>query len=277
MDHFERSGLRFPVIEQGPADGEIIVALHGFPQDAGSFDAVLPALTGAGFRILVPTQRGYAGTARPARRRDYRMTELVADVLGLLDTAGSDGTRAERVHLVGHDWGGAVAWAMAGWYPDRLRSLTVLSTPHPAALTASLVRSSQAAKSWYMGFFQLPRVPELVLPRRLAAGLRDSGLPAAAANRYSSAMTDRGALTGALNWYRAMPWNYGKPVPAVTVPTTYLWGEHDFALGRYAAVATEQHVTGDYRFVAVPDGHWLPETSPTVVAQEILRRAQDVG
>ena len=178
MDHFTRSGLDFPVRDGGPADGEPVVLLHGFPQTAASFDGVADRLNAKGLRTLVPTQRGYATTARPHRRRDYRITDLVADVIALLGAAG-----VNRVHLVGHDWGGAVAWAVAGSAPDRVRSLTVLSTPHPAALRESLLRSAQARKSWYMGMFQLPGLPERVLSRDLARQLRSGGLPAEPAAR----------------------------------------------------------------------------------------------
>ncbi len=116
MDHFTRSGLTFPVRDSGPADAEPVVLLHGFPQTAASYDRVVGQLNRHGLRTLVPTQRGYAATARPSRRRDYRISELAADVLQLVDTAG-----AERVHLVGHDWGGAVAWAVAGRRPERVQ------------------------------------------------------------------------------------------------------------------------------------------------------------
>jgi len=269
VDTFERAGLVFPVQDHGAADGEPVVLLHGFPQDGSSYDRVVPRLTERGFRVLVPTQRGYAATARPLRRSDYRMPELVADVTALLDAAGLD-----RVHLVGHDWGGAVAWSFAIAQPSRVITLTALSTPHPAAMAEGMVHSSQALKSWYMGLFQLPWLPEQLVSRSLVKTLSDSGLPKADATRYVAAMTEPGALTAALNWYRGVglpaPW---RKVPDVSVPTTFVWGDRDFALGRYAAEHTAEHVTADYTFEPLRAGHWLPETRPEQVAAAIIDRA----
>lgn len=269
VDQFERSGLVFPVQDHGPADGAAVVLLHGFPQDASSYDHVVPQLTEQGFRVLVPTQRGYAASARPTRRRDYHLREMVGDVVALLDAAG-----LERAHLVGHDWGGAVAWGVAGWRPARLHSLTVLSTPHPAAMAESLVRSTQALKSWYMAVFQLPWLPEQLLPRVLGKSLSNSGLPADQASRYTAAMADPAALTAALNWYRGMQIGALRRAPDVTVPTTFVWGDHDFALGRDAAERTAAHVTADYTFEPLRAGHWLPETRPDQVAAAIVDRAR---
>ena len=129
--------------------------LHGFPQQPSTFDAVAAQLNAEGLRTLIPTQRGYTRTARPTRRRDYRTAATADDVIALLDTAG-----LARAHIVGHDWGGNQAWGAAGWHPDRVASLTVLSTPHPAAFLKALRTSKQGLLSWYMGLFQLPALPE---------------------------------------------------------------------------------------------------------------------
>ena len=266
VDQFERSGLVFPVEDHGPAGAEAVLLLHGFPQDASSYDDVVPPLLVAGFRVLVPTQRGYAASALPMRRWDYRPQQLIDDLLGLLDAAAVD-----RVHLVGHDWGGAVAWGVAGRHPERVRSLTVLSTPHPRAWAESMVRSSQALRSWYMAFFQLPWLPELLLSRTLGKTLSDTGLPAAHVARYCAGMAGRKSLTGAVNWYRGMLW--AGRTPDVPVPTTYVWGRDDFALGRVAAGRTAAHVTSQYRFLALDAGHWLPETRANQVVEAILDRA----
>ena len=137
MDHFERSGLRFDVLDSGPADGETVVLLHGFPQQRSCYDGVARRLNDAGLRTLVPTQRGYSVSARPRRRRDYRTTELTDDVVALLDAAG-----LERAHIVGHDWGGVLTWGMGSWHPDRAASLVVLSTPHPAAMVDAFRHSN---------------------------------------------------------------------------------------------------------------------------------------
>jgi len=264
MDFFERIGLRFPVVDGGDPDGPAVVLLHGFPQLPSSFDRVLPALHAAGLRTLVPTARGYAPGGRPPTRREYGAAETAADVVALLDAAGLD-----RAHVVGHDWGGAQAWAAAAAYPERIASLTVLSTPHPAAMLWAFRHSNQALKSWYMGFFQLPGLPELAAGRTLAKTLRSSGLPESDVTAYTQAMAEPGALTGALNWYRGMPFASPRTSARTAVPTTYVWGRKDFALGRAAAEKTADFVDGAYRFVELDAGHWLPEREPDAVAAAI--------
>lgn len=267
VDQFRRGDLTFPVRDEGPPDGEAVVLLHGFPQDASAFDAVVPLLHARGLRTLAPTMRGYAASARPAARRAYATSETVADVLALLDAAG-----VARAHVVGHDWGSAPAWGMAAWHPDRTASVTSLSTPHPAAMATAFVTSTQGLRSWYMGFFQLPAVPELLVPRTLRKTLLDSGLPPAAADRYCRTMAEPGAVRGALNWYRGIPFSARPPVGPSKVPTTYVWGRKDFALGRSAAEATGRHVEAAYRFLELDAGHWLPETAPDEVAAAVLER-----
>jgi pimeloyl-ACP methyl ester carboxylesterase len=268
MDSFSRAGLRFDVLDPlGPRPGEPVVLLHGFPQLPSSFSDVVPRLHEAGLRTLVPSQRGYTPSARPRRRRDYRFSETVADVLALLDAAGT-----QRAHIVGHDWGGFQAWALGSAHPERVASLTVLSTPHPTAFREALVRSSQAAKSSYMAFFQLPFLPESFAARTLGPMLRDTRLPMKYVGRYCDAMADRGALTGALNWYRGLPFSLRTPVGPVRVPTTYVWGRYDPALGRVAAERTEKYVEAPYEFREVSAGHWLPESEPELVAEAILDR-----
>ncbi len=265
MDHFEHSGLTFEVTDTGPADGEAVVLLHGFPQQPASFAAVVPQLNAAGLRTLVPTQRGYTPGARPTGRRDYRTAATVADVIALLDAAG-----VERARVVGHDWGGAQAWGAAAWHPDRVSALIVLSTPHPAAMMKAFRTSRQALMSWYMALFQLPALPELLAARTLARTLRSSGLPAEQVTAYAAAMQDPAALTGALNWYRGLPFS-SEPLGRIRVPTRYVWGRRDFALGRRAAELTGDYVTGPYEFCELDAGHWLPERRPEAVADAILQ------
>jgi pimeloyl-ACP methyl ester carboxylesterase len=200
------------------------------------------------------------------------MTELVGDVLALADQAGVD-----RFHVVGHDWGGAVAWALATDHADRLRTLTVLSTPHPGAFLRSAVTSGQAFRSWYMGLFQIPRVPEwltLAGDGRVAlSAMRRSGLSEEWAREYLEAMKEPGALTGALNWYRALPYEASavRDAKPVTAPTLYVWSTGDVALGRKAAELTARFVSGPYRFEileGVP--HWIPEEAPDAVVRLLL-------
>ena len=269
MDHFVRPGLRFDVLDSGPADAPAVVLLHGFPQQPSSFAAVASRLNVDGLRTLVPSQRGYTAAARPTRRRDYRTAATAADVIALLDTAG-----LAKAHIVGHDWGGNQAWGVAGWHPDRVASLTVLSTPHPAAFLKSVWTSRQGLRSWYMVLFQLPALPERLAQRTLAKSLHDSGLPDDFVDRYAAAMAEPGALTGALNWYRGIPFSRRPPLGRITVPTTYVWGRDDFVLARRAVELTADYVAGPYEVVELEAGHWLPETEPEPIADAILARVR---
>ena len=272
MDHFVRPGLRFEVLDSGPPDGPAVVLLHGFPQQPSGFEAVASRLNAAGLRTLIPSQRGYTRAAHPTRRRDYRTAATAADVVALLDTAG-----LAQAHLVGHDWGGNQAWGAAGWHSDWVASLTVLSTPHPAAFVKSLWTSKQGLVSWYMALFQLPALPEALARRTLAKSLLDNGLPAVFVDSYVEAMAEPGALTGALNWYRGIPLSMRQPLGPIKVPTSYVWGRHDFALSRRAVELTADYVVGPYEVVELEAGHWLPETMPDAVADAVLARVESTN
>jgi pimeloyl-ACP methyl ester carboxylesterase len=269
VERFERAGLTFDVQDSGPRDGEVIVLLHGFPETSASWDAVVPALVAAGYRVLAPDQRGYSPAARPASRRAYVMAELEADIVALASRAG-----AREIHVAGHDWGGVVAWALAAHHPDRVASLTVFSTPHPAAMSRAMMRTAQAWRSWYLLLFQVPGLPERLLLPRLEDGLRRAGLPERLAGTYAQAMRQPGALTAALNWYRAVPLERRR-VGTVAVPTTYAWGTGDRFFTRATAELTARWVTGPYRFEAL-DGvsHWVPETAPDEVVRLVLDRVR---
>jgi pimeloyl-ACP methyl ester carboxylesterase len=273
MRTYERDGLVFDVTDTGDPSDEVVVLLHGWPQDRSAWDAVTPGLAAAGLRVLAPDQRGYSPGARPSGRRPYRMSELLGDVEALVAASGAD-----RVHLVGHDWGGAVGWAFAERHPALLRSLTVLSTPHHRALAAALP-GLQALRSSYILGFQVPWLPEAVLRHALPGLLRGSGLPEECTRRYAARMRDRATLSASLAWYRSMAL-HPKAVRqglvgdrSITVPTTYLWGRRDPALGRAAAERTAGCVAADYRFVELDAGHWLPETRADEVVAAIVSRA----
>jgi pimeloyl-ACP methyl ester carboxylesterase len=276
LESFDRDDLRFDVIDQGPLTGPPVVLLHGFPQDCSCWRSVTALLNAAGYRTLAPDQRGYSPRARPQGRGAYRQRELVEDVIALLDAAD-----IERVHLVGHDWGGFVAWAVAATHPDRLAAMTVLSTPHPAAFMRSMLRG-QALRSWYMAAVQLPVLPEQALRpgSRVWQSLR-KGVGAQAADQYRRRLSEPGAVTAALNWYRALPADVRNPsvrVGSIAVPTQYVWGEKDPFLGREAAERTAEYVRGAYRFRPLPRaGHWLPERNGEQVAQLVLDWSEEVG
>jgi pimeloyl-ACP methyl ester carboxylesterase len=267
MDGFSRDGLLFDVSDGGVPGGRPVVLLHGFPADRRCWDEVTPHLHQRGWRTLAPDQRGYSPAARPAGRRPYLLAELAADVLALADAAGAD-----RFDLVGHDWGAVVGWVLAASSPHRIRTLTALSVPHPRAIVASLATSTQALHSWYIAAFNVPRLPEALLAAGngavMAAALRRTGLPAPAARRYAARATERGAMTGPLNWYRALPLEAGNPLPPCPVPTLYVWSDGDTAVTRRAAEGCAGHVTGPYRFeVMAGVSHWIPEAEPEATAR----------
>jgi len=277
IDVVQRDGLALEVRDEGPCEGEVVVLLHGFAQDSHCWVEVAPVLHRAGLRTLAPDQRGCSPGASPADVSAYRVSALAADVVAMLDAAG-----VSTAHVVGHDWGGAVAWYLGTHHADRVASLTVLSTPHPAAMAHSMTRSLQPLRSWYTLAVQLPVLPELVLSRTLEPALRASGLPAHLARQYGRRFASPSALHGPLAWYRAAgrrpPWQVldgvGTGSGDVVVPTTYVWGHHDPALGRAAAQDTRNHVSADYLFVELDAGHWLPELHPDEVAGAVLDRVR---
>ncbi|MCK0093728.1 alpha/beta fold hydrolase [Rhodococcus sp. F64268] len=264
-----RDGLTFDVRDQGPIDGEPVVLLHGFPQDSRSWDGVAAKLNEAGYRTIAPDQRGYSPSARPLRRRDYRLFHLVADVEALIAKAGGG-----PVHLVGHDWGAAVAWASAARHPDVVRTLTAVSVPHPAAFLRSMITSTQLFKSWYMLAFQLPWIPErlLTVPAVSNAVLRRTGQTPAAAARDVERMGDRLAVRGGLNWYRSLPLNDPRSsLGRVEVPTLMVWSDADVAIGRAAVDANPRYVAAPYRLKTLAGvSHWIPDEVPDELAGLIL-------
>lgn len=274
---FTNDGSTFAVSDRGPLDGEIVVCLHGFPQPASSWDAVAERLAERGFRVLAPTQRGYSAGARPRRRRDYTVDKLAGDVVALIDAVG-----AERVHLVGHDWGAAVVWQTAADHAERLATIVPVSTPHPGALARSMVRSRQLLQSWYMVAFQVPWLPEKLLSRSGSDRARrmfvDDGLSEPAAAAAAGLLTDPEVARGMIGWYRALPLavRNANATGTVDVPCVYIWSDGDHYLGRWAAEHTAEHVTGPYRFIEVTGGtHWLPDTHPGRIADAVTAIASE--
>ena len=260
MKTVQRGECRFETSESGPADGELVLLLHGFPQHADSWDRVVPRLNDAGYRTVTFNQRGYSPDARPTRRRDYAIPELVADAVAVIDAYGG------RAHVVGHDWGALVAWAVAMDHPDKAATVTSVSVPHPRAFLTSMATSRQVLSSWYIAMFQLPWLPERLLRRRWNWFMSDyAGMPRETAERDLAAFPDPEALTGALNWYRAMPlinlWKFSGT--RVTRPTLFVWSDQDVALKRKGAVTTERYVDGPYTFEILSGvSHWIPEAAP---------------
>ncbi len=242
----------------------MVVLLHGFPQDRSSWAGVIPPLVAAGYRVLAPDQRGYSPGARPAQRRAYTMDLLAGDVLALADQAGAD-----RFDVVGHDWGAGVAWYLAAHHPDRIRSLTAVSVPHYRAIAHALRHSGQALRSWYIGAFSLPALPEWLLGLRDGWLLREALIRGGLSRRHAERYARRAhALTGPLNWYRAPR---SGPLPPVTVPTLYLYGDRDAYVSPVAAEACGRWVTGPYTFHRLRGvNHWIPDDHPRRLADSLL-------
>jgi pimeloyl-ACP methyl ester carboxylesterase len=267
--------LTFDVRVDGPEDGRPVLLLHGFPQTSLSWAAVTPSLARAGLRTYAPDQLGYSPGARPGDVEAYSTPNLAQVTADLMTALAVD-----RADVVGHDWGAQVAWALAGWHPDRVRSLTAVSVPHPAAYTVAYrTDPEQKERSGYIRlFWQEGKAEEVLLAddgrrlrRMLVGGEGDSGVPTEAIDEYVAVLSAPGALTAALNWYRAM--SSADKVDPVGVPTTYVWSDGDVAIGRTAAEACENYVTGDYRFVELPGiTHWIPEQAPDQLTAAILDR-----
>jgi pimeloyl-ACP methyl ester carboxylesterase len=252
---------RFTADVAGPHDGPLVLLLHGFPQTRHTWRDVLPDLAATGRRAVAVDQRGYSPGVRPSGVDDYATARLVADVLDLADALGAD-----RFHLVGHDWGGQVAWLTAAQHPARLSGLTVLSRPHPAAFARSFADDpDQATRSRHhrnMGPEMTDRwhADDSAVLRSVLAG---AGVPDVAVDAYVSVLGERAALDAAMNWYRAAAAGGGlraADTPTVTVPVCYVWGTADQTVGRRAAELTAEHVSGPYRFVEVEGaGHFLTD------------------
>jgi pimeloyl-ACP methyl ester carboxylesterase len=265
----EARGQIFDVYEGGPPDGPAVLLLHGFPQDHREWELMAPRLHEAGLRTIALDQRGYSPGARPAEVSAYRLPESLADAVAVLDALG-----VERAHVVGHDWGAHVGWMLAGLHPDRVRTLTAVSVPHPRALRLALrVRRSQRARFAYMGVFRSPAAERLLLANNGAA-LRTMMKPIGdRAYLYAEAMREPGRLTGGLNWYRALSFGDTAGVGVVTVPTTYVWSDKDGIVTLTAALRTGDWVDADYQLVAMKGvGHWIPEEAPAALAEAVLRR-----
>jgi pimeloyl-ACP methyl ester carboxylesterase len=271
-------GLVFTARVSGPEDGRAVLLLHGFPQTSRCWAAQLDALAGAGRRAVAFDQRGYSPGARPHDVAAYKPGALVDDVLRVADAIG-----VERFDLVGHDFGGMVAWMVAGHHPDRVRTLTVASTPHPAAFRASYKRSQdQSERSGYMRSFRAAERGEVEgqLLADDAAGLRAvyAGLEADAVEEYVRVLAGPGALVAAIDWYRSMSGSASAATPPASMPTLYVWSDQDPALGRDAAEATAELVTGPYRFEVLEGvGHWIPELAADRFTPLLLDHLQAHG
>jgi pimeloyl-ACP methyl ester carboxylesterase len=264
----EANGLSFHVVDEGPRDAEPVLLLHGFPDSSWMWREQIPALTGAGFRVIAPDLRGYGESDKPQAVEAYRMQTLVQDVVGILGEL--DVTQA---NVVGHDWGAALAWSFAAFVPGMVKRLAVLAVGHPKAFFHALTRTSQGAKSWYMLFFQIPRFSEAVISRNDFAALRRLSRGDPDVERYVQDLGRPGALTAALNWYRAnaKPWERPQEVPNVSAPTLGMWGSRDVALTERQMTVSADFVYGPFRYERLEGaGHWMMLERPAEVNDLLL-------
>ena len=250
-------GYEFKVHQGGPDQGPVVLLLHG-----------------AGLRTIAIDQRGYSAGARPSEPEEYAVDECVADALSIMDALN-----IASFHVVGHDWGAMVAWGLAAEHPKRVLSLTAISVAHPAAFAQAIAGGGdQRQRSEYMGFFaQLDKSEPALLAddARVLRGLfAGSGMSDEETDRYVRPMRVPGALRAALSWYTAaVSLRPFKSYPAVTVPTTFVWGAADVALGREQAESCGDFVTADYRYVPLENvSHWVPDQAPEAVGKEIVAR-----
>jgi pimeloyl-ACP methyl ester carboxylesterase len=262
-------GFRFDALIGGPVVGDLVLFLHGFPEFANAWRDVMHPIAQAGFFTLAVDQRGYSPEARPKDVNDYGIEHLISDIQGFVDTFGR-----RRFHLVGHDWGALLAWVFAAKHPDRVQSLTALSTPHPDAFLNALESDEdQKQRSKYISFFRMSGgVAESFFQaddyRRLRS-IYQGKLLESLINENIRRLAEPGALTSALNWYRSL--NLEARIGKIIVPTLYIWSTQDLALGETAAMATARYVTGPYRFEKLEGrSHWLLEEVADQVSALVL-------
>jgi pimeloyl-ACP methyl ester carboxylesterase len=263
QSYIATNGIRLHVVQAGPKSGVPVIMLHGFPETWRCWIRQLPAFIDAGFRVIVPDQRGYNLSDKPQGIRKYRVDELVKDIHGLIDAL-----EYEKVNLVGHDWGAIVSWNVAHRHADRLQRLGILNAPHPRVTRRFLLRDlDQIRRSWYVMFFQLPWLPEAWMRagnwRGAVRTLRGSGLVHTFTNedieKYKEAWSQPGAMTAMINWYRAAVQDpfQGPAEMRIRVPTLLMWGMKDFALTHRMARPSLDHVD-EGKLIFFPEAtHWV--------------------
>ena len=283
FNFIEANGIRIHTAQSGPVDGPLIVLLHGFPEYWRAWTKQIEPLAEAGFRVVVPDQRGYNLSDKPKGVKAYRIGTLAADVVGLIDALGR-----EKAVLAGHDWGAVVAWQTAIQYPQRLEKLAILNVPHPAVMMRTLQKSlRQILKSWYIFYFQIPFLPEWIMSRGNYAPMRrmmkaSSGsdtFSEADLDHYAQAWSQPGALTAMLNWYRAMFRQAMRSLSRdekqgsarrVQIPTLMLWGVKDIALSRQMAQPSIE-LCDQGRLIFFENAtHWVQHDEPDGVTQILV-------
>lgn len=273
--YFQNSTMRIHAMAAGPKDGPAAVLLHGFPEFWYGWHKQIEPLATAGFRVIVPDQRGYNLSSKPEGVASYALKELVSDVIAIADQLGQ-----QKIFLAGHDWGAAVAWSAALLHPERIAKLAVLNVPHPSVMRRFVYkRLPQMLRSWYIFFFQIPWLPEAFLSafkfRAAAKALQDSSRPGTFSTedltQYRAAWSQPGALRAMINWYRAAV-RYRVPFPdrTVRVPTRILWGERDKFLMAEMAHDSLRYCANGELFTFAEATHWLQHEKSEEVSRHLI-------
>lgn len=272
---FQNSSVRLHGVSAGPKDGPVVVLLHGFPEFWYGWQKQIEPLVAAGFRVIVPDQRGYNLSSKPGGIASYALPELVSDVIAIADQLSQ-----KKIFLAGHDWGAAVAWSAALWHPQRIAKLAVLNCPHPSVMRKFLsTRIRQFLRSWYMLFFQLPWLPEAFLSSfnyqfAVRALLRSSLAGTFSSEdiaQYRAAWSQPGALNGMINWYRALFRQRTKFADrTVRVPTRILWGERDRFLLSEMAQESLRYCADAELYTFANASHWLQHEEAASVSRHLI-------
>jgi epoxide hydrolase 4 len=272
---FQNARVTLNAVAAGPKNGPVVLLLHGFPEFWYSWHKQIDPLAAAGFRVIVPDQRGYNLSSKPSGVESYALSELASDVIAIANQLGR-----ERIFLAGHDWGAAVAWSVALLHPSRVAKLAILNVPHPSIMRRYLIKNRrQLRKSWYIFFFQLPFLPEAFFSarnfRKGVASLVGSSRPGTFSPddlaQYRAAWSQPGALTTMINWYRAA-FRHRTPFSdrTVRVPTRILWGARDAFLMVEMAQESLKYCT-QAELITFPDAtHWLQHEEPARVSQLLI-------
>jgi pimeloyl-ACP methyl ester carboxylesterase len=269
-------GLTFDALVAGEQSAPLVLLLHGFAESMHCWRAQIAALAAAGYRAVAPGQRGYSPGARPDTSdvANYHIERLMDDAMAI---ASASGYGEHRFHLVGHDWGGSIAWALADRFPQRVASLTVLSRPHPNAFNRALqmLDGDQAQRSRHHKAFLEPDAADVVLAndaKWLRERLAANGVPDAAIEEHLSVLGNKAAMEAALTWYRARGAIRG-PLGPTRVPTLFIWGDADDTVGRVAAEGTVDFIAAPYRFEVLPGvGHFAADQAPGRVSELLLQQ-----
>jgi len=272
---FQNGAVSLHAVAAGPNDGPVVVLLHGFPEFSYGWRQQIEPLAATGFRVVVPDQRGYNLSSKPSGVAAYALAELVSDVIAIADQLGR-----EKIFLAGHDWGAAVAWSAALLHPQRISKLAVLNVPHPSVMRKFLsTRPRQLLRSWYMFFFQLPWLPEIffsafnfrIVSRSLLRSSRPGTFSTEDLAQYRAAWSQPGALTGMINWYRALfRARVEFPDKIVRVPTRLLWGERDAFLLAEMAHESLRYCTNAELFTFANATHWLQHEEAARVSELLI-------